>query len=263
MPNFSALRPLLLTQSALVGVHRHCDNDLITDDRNVFGQAKVRPFQVSRYIAGTQFSLVQRADPALEPGDLDGQGLGHAKHGELSLCRNHLFALKNELVGFEVHGRELLHVEQTFVSQMAGPRSGTHINGVGLHREINAAGSVDFTVQTNSIDMGSTAWTSHLADEGLFNVKKFPTMHFKSDKLVFEGEKVVAAEGQFTMLGVTKTLTVKVTGFQCGVSPLDKRKLCSGNISANLKRSDFGLTKYIPVVSDEVVITVPVDAYKS
>ncbi len=127
----------------------------------------------------------------------------------------------------------------------------------------NKTDSVDFTVQTNSVDMGSTAWTSHLSDEGLFNVKKFPTMHFKSDKLIFEGEKVVAAEGQFTMLGVTKPLTVKVAGFQCGVSPLDKRKLCSGNISANLKRSDFGLTKYIPVVSDEVVITVPVDAYKS
>jgi polyisoprenoid-binding protein YceI len=38
--------------------------------------------------------------------------------------------------------------------------------------------------------------------------------------------------------------------------------MCSGNVSANIKRSDFGLTKYIPVVSDEVSISVPVDAYK-
>ena len=128
---------------------------------------------------------------------------------------------------------------------------------------VNKTGSVDFTVQTNSVDMGSTAWTVHLSDEALFNVKKFPTMNFKSDKLIFEGERVIAAEGNFTMLGVTKPLTVKVTGFQCGVSPVDKRKLCSGNISASLKRSDFGLTRYIPVVSDEVVVTVPVDAYKN
>lgn len=128
---------------------------------------------------------------------------------------------------------------------------------------VNRTGSVDFTVLTGSIDMGSPAWTSHLSDEGLFNVKKFPTMHFKSEKLIFEGETVVAAQGQFTMLGVTKPLTVKVSGFQCGISPIDKRRLCSGNILASLKRSDFGLTKYIPVVSDEVVITVPVDAYKS
>ncbi|WPC67886.1 YceI family protein [Rhodoferax ferrireducens] len=124
-------------------------------------------------------------------------------------------------------------------------------------------GSVDFTIQSASIDMGSAAWTSHLSDPGLFNVKKFPTMNFKSEKLVFDGEKVVAADGLFTMLGVTKPLRVTVKDFQCGNSSVDKRSLCSGNITAKLKRSDFGLTKYIPVVSDEVSISVPVDAYKN
>ena len=124
-------------------------------------------------------------------------------------------------------------------------------------------GSVDFTIQTASIDMGSAAWTAHLSDEGLFNVKKFPTMHFRSEQLVFEGDKVVAAQGQFTMLGVTRPLRLAVNNFQCGVSPLNKKPLCSGNITAAIKRSDFGLTKYIPVVSDEVSITVPVDAYRN
>jgi len=124
-------------------------------------------------------------------------------------------------------------------------------------------GSVDFTIFTKSIDMGSAAWTSHLSDPGLFNVKKFPTMNFKSDKLIFEGNKVVAAEGQFTMLGVTKPLKLTVSNFQCGVSPTDKRQVCSGNILADLKRSDFGLTKYIPAVSDEVRISVSVDAYRN
>jgi len=123
-------------------------------------------------------------------------------------------------------------------------------------------GSVDFTVDATSIDMGLAAWTSHLSDEGLFNVKKYPTMNFKSDKLIFDGNKVVAAEGQFTMLGVTRPLSLVVSNFQCGISTVDQRQMCSGNITANLKRSDFGLTKYIPAVSDEVKISVPVDAYK-
>jgi polyisoprenoid-binding protein YceI len=123
-------------------------------------------------------------------------------------------------------------------------------------------GSVEFTIDTRSIDMGSAAWTAHLSDDELFNVEKFPTMTFKSDKLIFEGNKVIAAEGQFTMIGVTKPLKVVVNNFQCGISPIDKRSMCSGNVTANIKRSDFGLTKYIPVVSDEVSISVPVDAYK-
>jgi polyisoprenoid-binding protein YceI len=82
------------------------------------------------------------------------------------------------------------------------------------------SGSVDFTIYTSSIDMGLAAWTSHLSDPGLFNVKKFSTMNFKSNKLIFDGNKVIAAEGQFTMLGVTKPLKVVVRNFQCGVSPV-------------------------------------------
>jgi polyisoprenoid-binding protein YceI len=123
-------------------------------------------------------------------------------------------------------------------------------------------GSVEFIIDTRSIDMGSAAWTAHLADDDLFNVEKFPSMTFKSDNLIFEGNKVVAAEGQFTMLGVTQPLKLLVANFQCGISPVDKRSMCSANISANIKRSDFGLTKYIPVVSDEVSINVSVDAYR-
>ena len=124
-------------------------------------------------------------------------------------------------------------------------------------------GSVEFTINTRSIDMGSAAWTAHLSDEGLFNVKKYPTMTFKSDRLIFDGAKVIAAEGQFTLLGVTKPIKVIVNDFQCGVSSVDQRQMCSGNVSASLKRSEFGLTKYIPAVSDEVSIAVPIDAYKN
>jgi polyisoprenoid-binding protein YceI len=124
------------------------------------------------------------------------------------------------------------------------------------------SGSVDFTIHTTSIDMGSAAWNAHLSDPGLFNVKMFPTMTFKSSKLIFEGDKVVAAEGQFTMIGVTKPLKIDVHNFQCGKNQGDNRQVCSGEIAATLKRSDFGLTKYIPAVSDEVTISVPIDAYK-
>jgi len=124
-------------------------------------------------------------------------------------------------------------------------------------------GSVDFIIDTTSIDMGSAAMSAHLADEGLFNVKKFPTMVFKSDKLIFDGNRVVAAEGQFTMIGVTRPVKLAVSGFQCKPHPANKKALCTGNIAASLNRSEFGLTKYIPEVSDLVKISVPVEAYKN
>ncbi len=123
-------------------------------------------------------------------------------------------------------------------------------------------GSVEFTVHTDSLDMGSKAWTVHVRSEGLFNVEKFPTMTFKSDRLLFQGDKVVGAEGQFTLLGITRPLTVTVESFACGPNPLNQRYMCAGDVSATVKRSEFGMTKYIPTVSDEIRISVPVEAYR-
>lgn len=124
-------------------------------------------------------------------------------------------------------------------------------------------GGVEFTIFTNSLDMGSKAWTVHVSSEGLFNVKKYPTMTFKSDKLIFDGEKVVAAEGQLTLLGVTKPLTVTVNRFACAANPVNKKFMCAGDIGATIKRSEFGMTKYISTVSDEIKINVPVEAYRN
>lgn len=123
-------------------------------------------------------------------------------------------------------------------------------------------GSVEFTVFTHSLDMGSRAWTVHVSSEGLFDVDKFPTITFKSDRLIFDGDKVAAAEGQFTLLGVTKPLKVTVNRFACAANPINKKFMCSGDITAIIKRSDFGMTKYIPTVSDEIKISVPVESYR-
>jgi polyisoprenoid-binding protein YceI len=123
-------------------------------------------------------------------------------------------------------------------------------------------GNVEFTVLTESLDMGSKAWTIHVSSEGLFNVKKYPTMTFKSNNLVFENDKVVSADGQFTLLGVTKPLTVVVNHFACGPNPVSKKFMCAADIAATIKRSEFGMTKYIPTVSDEIRVSVPVEAYR-
>jgi len=124
-------------------------------------------------------------------------------------------------------------------------------------------GSVDLTIETTSLDMGFPLWNEHLSADGFFNTAKFPTMTFKSTKLVFKDDKVVAAEGDFTLLGVTRPLTVMVNDFKCGDHPMLKKPMCGANISGTIKRSEFGMTKYVPAVSDDIKIHVPVEAYKN
>lgn len=124
-------------------------------------------------------------------------------------------------------------------------------------------GSVDLTIETSSLDMGFALWDEHMAAEGFFNSAKFPTMTFKSTKLVFKDDKVVAAEGDFTLLGVTKPLTVTVKSFSCGEHPYYKKAMCGANIGGVIKRSDFGMSKGVPAISDEIKIHVPVEAFKN
>jgi polyisoprenoid-binding protein YceI len=38
--------------------------------------------------------------------------------------------------------------------------------------------------------------------------------------------------------------------------------MCAGNISATVKRSEFGMMRYIPAISDEVKVSIPIEAYK-
>ncbi len=123
-------------------------------------------------------------------------------------------------------------------------------------------GSVELVIETASLDMGLDKWDEHMKSDEFFNVAQFPTMRFVSDKLVFDGDKVVAAEGSFTLLGVTKPLTLTVSNFRCAPHPMVKKPACGADISATLKRSDFGMAKFVPAVSDEVKITSPVEAIK-
>ena len=123
-------------------------------------------------------------------------------------------------------------------------------------------GSIDLTIDVTSLNMGFPVWNEHMAAEGFFNTAKFPTITFKSNKLIFEGDKVVGAEGDFTLLGVTKPVKLAVSNFKCGDHPFTKKALCGADISTTIKRSDFGMTKALPAVGDEIKIFSAVEAYK-
>jgi polyisoprenoid-binding protein YceI len=124
------------------------------------------------------------------------------------------------------------------------------------------SGSIEVTIDSASVDMGLEAWDKHMRGEDFFNVEKFPTMTFKSTKLMFDGDKLVGAEGDFTLLGVTKPVTLDVKGFACGTHPINKKALCGADISTTIKRSDFGMTKYLPGIGDVVYIEIPVEAFR-
>ena len=132
---------------------------------------------------------------------------------------------------------------------------------IQLDRE-QKTGAVDWTIEADSINMGQTKWNDHLKSADFFNVAQFPTITFHSEKLSFKGDTPVSADGTLTLLGITQPLRVTIHRFTCGQNPMNQKPLCAADIEASLKRSDFGMTKYLPAVGDEIKVFVPVEAYR-
>lgn len=124
-------------------------------------------------------------------------------------------------------------------------------------------GSADITIKVDSVDTGSKAFDGHLTSDGWFDAAKYPTITFKSTSVKFKGDKPTEVIGNLTVRDITKPVTLKVTHFHCGVHPMKQKDACGANATTQIKRSDFGLGKYAPGVSDETELSVAVEAIKN
>jgi polyisoprenoid-binding protein YceI len=123
-------------------------------------------------------------------------------------------------------------------------------------------GSVDVTIDTTSVDTGYPLFNGHIQGEDFFDTKKFPTITFKSSKLNFKGDTLASVDGNLTIKGVTKPVTLDVTSFKCMPHPMLKKEACGANAVTKIKRSEFNAGKYAPNVSDDVTLTIAVEAVK-
>ena len=125
------------------------------------------------------------------------------------------------------------------------------------------SGSVTFEVEATSLNMGVGTETPGSVGFRLLEVTSHPKITFRSSELIFNhADEVIAARGRLSLLGVTKPLTVTVQHFKCMINPMNSKPMCSGDVTATVMRSQFGMVQYIPGISDEIRISVPVEAYK-
>lgn len=124
------------------------------------------------------------------------------------------------------------------------------------------SGSVDLKVDAGSVDMGFEKWDKHMLGVDFFDAGKYPDITFKSSKLIFDGDNVVGAEGDLTLHGVTKPVTLAASGFRCGEHPILKKTVCGIDTTVTIKRSDFGMKYGIPAIGDDIKLNIPVEAIK-
>ena len=103
-------------------------------------------------------------------------------------------------------------------------------------------GTIDVKVQTESVDFGHDKMNTHAKGEEIFDVAKYPTATYKGKFTAFNGDVPTEAQGEFTLHGVTKPLTLKINRFKCMPHPMLKKEVCGADASAAFKRSDFGVS---------------------
>ncbi len=123
-------------------------------------------------------------------------------------------------------------------------------------------GSVDVTIDAKSVNTGYPLFNEHIQGEDFFFTEKYPTITFKSTKVKFKGDKPVAVEGDLTIKGVTKPVTLTVTSFHAMPHPMLKKDAIGANAVTRIERSKFGMGKYAPHVSDDVTLSINVEAVK-
>jgi len=127
-----------------------------------------------------------------------------------------------------------------------------------------ASGTVDITVDVASINFGHPKLDEHAKSAEMFDVAKYPTATYKGTLAKFKNGAPTEVDGQFTLHGVTKPLTLKINTFKCMVNPMNKKEVCGADAAATLNRSDFGVSygdKY--GFKQEVTLRIQVEAIRA
>ena len=125
-------------------------------------------------------------------------------------------------------------------------------------------GAMLVSVQTGSIDTGNSAMDNVLRSDQFLDADRYPEVHFVSERFVFDDSRLAAIEGRLALHGVERPLRLTVQRFVCMEVPFGivRQYVCGGDFHTVLERSDFGMTRFLPEVGNEVDLSISGEALR-
>jgi polyisoprenoid-binding protein YceI len=165
------------------------------------------------------------------------------------------------------------HLEKTHVDLLFSISHAGFTEKHGSFRDLDATleydaakpenSQVTVVVKTDSLDTAFAPRDKDVKSEKFLDVAKYPEMRFVSMKVTREPDQTLRIDGQLTLHGVTKPLTLHARLNKEAPNPFDKRPTLGFSATGSLKRSDFGIATYIPVIGDEVNLTIDAEFNRS
>lgn len=149
------------------------------------------------------------------------------------------------VVTFETRSLGFLSYRGTF-----GSTSGT----VQLDPQAGG-GSVDIVVDARSLSGDSRAVEQFMRGPGLLDVERFPRIAYAAQRIEFVAGAPDRIVGSLTLLGITRPVTLAITSNDCLPRGAVATR-CTMVATATFRRSDFGMTAWRALASDEVKLVV-------
>jgi len=119
------------------------------------------------------------------------------------------------------------------------------------------AATVSIEIPLSGVVTTSDRLNTHLKAPDFFDAAKFPTATFKSTAVAVSGTSAKIS-GNLTIKGVTKPVVLDAKFHGAGASPMSKAETIGFDATTTVKRSDFGVSYGLPMVSDEVPLKITV-----
>ena len=154
---------------------------------------------------------------------------------------------------------EILHFDTATIRGRFGPLEG--------QAELNAesrSGRAQVVVDVAQVSTGLPVLDALLKRADLLDAAGHPKAYFVAESFPFDPQgRVSAVSGEFTLRGMSRTLTLRAQRWRCYLNPLFRREVCGGDFTAEFRRSEYGITHSLPFVSDLVRLLIQVEAVRA
>ena len=120
---------------------------------------------------------------------------------------------------------------------------------------------VEVKLPVQSLELGDAKWNSDILNAGFLEAAKYPEIGFVSSKVDKLASGKARLYGDLTIKGVTKPVVLELRVNKLGDHPTRKTPAAGFTATTTIKRSEFGVTKLLPMVSDDVEVRIEVEAF--
>ena len=121
--------------------------------------------------------------------------------------------------------------------------------------------SISITFPLDGLHTGVPKLDDDLKAPGFFDAATYPDITFKSTKVEKVGNDGLKISGDLTVHGVTRPVVLNAKVNKIGDNPMLKKASAGFDATTTIKRSEFGVGKYVPNVSDEIPVRITLDSH--